>query len=304
MKNLKIISLTIIFTLFFSITSFAGTGLKTSTISKLNDFKLTEGTESEEIDPYDIITFPSFTYNDSIKITVDNSKIGSYKFFYQTIDLTDSQHTAIDNARNNYTNDVSAINQQIKNENEELKAEQEKCIELQQAYNEAYAKDPNSEETKAAKQKYDDALTAYSTHRDQAYAYIEEQTNILKQKLEDLRALYPKYDDSKWISSENDTASYSKQVTQKTYFALWIKVETTTKTYYAVADYSQNATTPEPDPDPEPNPNPNPEEPEETPEKLPTILPDAGSSIITFTVIATISIIGGYCYVRYNTIDK
>lgn len=315
MKNLKItFSLLIIFILVFSINSFATTNSEYFSLSKLDSSNLlaAEDSSTEEIDPYKVITFPASTLANEIKISVDDSEIGSYNFFYQIIELTDSQYTAIDNARTNYNNDIAAINEQIKNEEAELTAEQEKCKELQEAYQAAYEKDPTSEETAAAKKAFDDAYAIYSNHREQAVAYVEEQASLMKQKLADLYALYPKYDDSQWIASANNTASYTKTVTKKTYLAVWVKVEAANNTLYAVADYavnpasSQNPSTPS-DGTQDANTQ-KPSTPTPTPSddntKAPTSLPAAGSSIIIFSIIALISVAGGYCYIKYNTIDR
>lgn len=187
-----------------------------------------------EIDPQNYITMPSMIYGETAHITVSSNAGTSYQLAAQNVMLTDEQYTVIQN---------KAI--QSEKVLEELKAKAEEYEELAKAaqtkYQEELQKDPTSEAAKTAKSEYDAAVKTYED-------FYEEAKRKEKAEREELIASFPQFVDSKWKSANDGTAEIDFEgKTGNIHFILWVKLTTSSGTYYDCSIYSTTVETEKPE---------------------------------------------------------
>ena len=185
---------------------------------------------SGKIDPEDYILPPSQI---NIENGIGTGTIGlltnesGYNIYYQKIDLTNEQYNAIkeksDEAQN-YYNTQSTI----------LLEKETNVTSLETTYHNLQNDETaTAEQIETARTNYETAAAEYEEYRTNVITQYE---TLQKQKL----ALVPDFT-SAWVSTTNSALNVQLDFTNYTeipYFALWIKIENGTNTYYDVNCYS------------------------------------------------------------------
>jgi len=222
MKKLNFILFVSLFSIFFGI---LGVNAK---IVKAYDFNNKLKASYSETDPDDLIGFPYMIWGGEGDITLDDS-ITNYTMYYQWIELSKTQITAIDTARENYDNKVDEVKAKL----DELYAKYEAKYQI---YKDLV--DSGTATTDELQEASDAANAEYKIYDDyykNAMVEVESYLDAYYKSIPDYKDNWTKADG---LHFQGDFSGFSDERE----FVLWIQVDYSNKTIYDFAILTVNGT--------------------------------------------------------------
>jgi len=151
-------------------------------------------TSSIEIDPDNLMTLPPMIFSEIAKATISPNAGSGYKFYYQTVYLTDAQYSAIRQKNNDAEKEQA-------NMQEQLNELQETAETVENKYEEEYQKNPSSQETTDAREAYNTAVKEYNE-------YVKTYNAKIKAYQDEIAASIPSFVESKWTQANDGTMNF------------------------------------------------------------------------------------------------